>query len=104
MKPTIRVITVTENDNENGSTDEIKKGSFLANTKNTTMGVGLCFFVVFWQALDSVLLGIAMGVVFAVAIAQVQKDEGAEVEGTEAEGAEDEGAEKEAEPDEETKG
>ena len=79
---------MTENDNENGSTDEIKKGSFLANTKNTTMGVGLCFFVVFWQALDSVLLGIAMGVVFAVAIAQVQKDEGAE---------------KEAEPDEETK-
>lgn len=88
MKPTIRFITVTENDNENSRTDEIKKGSILANTKNSTMGVGLCFFVVFWQALDSVLLGIAMGVVFAVAIAQVQKDEGAE---------------KEAEPDEETK-
>ncbi|MEQ8409411.1 MAG: hypothetical protein RKH07_14165 [Gammaproteobacteria bacterium] len=89
---------MTENDNENSRTDEIKKGSILANTKNSTMGVGLCFFVVFWQALDSVLLGIAMGVVFAVAIAQVQKDEGAEAEGTEAEGTE-----KEAEPDEETK-
>lgn len=84
MKPTIRFITVTENEKPNGKA----KGSFLATMDNTALGVGVCFFVVFWQSLDSMLLGIALGVVFAVAITQAKKHEGTEVE---------------AEPDEKTK-
>lgn len=35
----------------------------------TAIGVGICFFVVFWQTLDNLALGIGIGIALGAAIA-----------------------------------
>ena len=39
----------------------------------TAIGLGTCFFVVFWQASDSLALGIALGVAMGAALSTTGK-------------------------------
>ena len=40
----------------------------MKKAKGLPIGIGICFFVAFWQALDNLALGIGIGVAMAAAL------------------------------------